>query len=104
MKARHLCASKFHLRAAVINFDQGVLDMSDEKNSGRQSEQRENPSAKKQNNPFSEQEKHGDEAQRRAPGSEREYQGDPSVQRRDPGDEENVDEDDDSEDQERRIA
>src|ERR1700731_4401673 len=89
MKARHLCASKFHLRAAVVNFDQGVLGMSDEKNSGRQSEQR--------NNPFSEQEKHGDEAQRRAPGSEREYQGDPSVQRRAPGDEENVDEEDDSE-------
>ena len=58
----------------------------------------------KENNPFSEQEKHGDESQRRAPGSEREYQGDPSVQRRAPGTEENIDEEDDSEDSEREIA
>jgi hypothetical protein len=78
--------------------------MSDDKTSGQQSEMHDNPSGKKQNNPFSEQEKHGDEAQRRAPGTEREYQGDPSVQRRAPGAEEGIDEEDDNQDQEREIA
>jgi hypothetical protein len=78
--------------------------MAAEKNSGRQSEQHDNPAGNKTNNPFSEQEKHGDEAQRRAPGSEREYQGNPSVQRRAPGAEEGIDEEDENEDQEREIA
>jgi hypothetical protein len=42
------------------------------------------PSTKKENNPFSEQDKHGEKAQR-APGSQQEYQGGQPEERRAPG-------------------
>ncbi|MGA7289518.1 MAG: hypothetical protein WBX02_15555 [Terriglobales bacterium] len=58
----------------------------------------EQPSRKKENNPFSEDEKHGTGAHRRSPGNAVEYQGDPSVQPRAPGIE------DDTEEDERRSA
>lgn len=74
--------------------------MSSENNTAQspQDENQEQPSRKKENNPFSEQEKHGPGADGRSPGNAEEYQGDPSVQRRSPGIE------DDPEEDERRSA
>jgi hypothetical protein len=44
----------------------------------------EEPSQKKENNPFSEQDKHGEKAQRQTPGFQQEYQGGQPEERRAP--------------------
>jgi hypothetical protein len=72
--------------------------MAHENNAAQPAEDQEQPSRKKENNPFSEDEKHGSGAPCRSPGNAEEYQGDPSVQRRAPGTE------DDSGEDERRSA
>lgn len=72
--------------------------MTNENRTAEPPEDQEQPSRKKENNPFSEQEKHGPGADGRSPGNAEEYQGDPSVQRRAPGIE------DDAQEDERRSA
>ncbi|HSZ64286.1 MAG TPA: hypothetical protein VK828_20985 [Terriglobales bacterium] len=72
--------------------------MAHENKAAHPPEDQEEPSQKKENNPFSEDEKHGPGGARRSPRNAEEYQGDPSVQRRTPGIE------DDAEEDERRSA
>lgn len=67
--------------------------MANEQNAAQPPEDQEQPSRKKENNPFSEDEKHGSGGHRRSPGNAEEYQGDPSVQPRSPGIENDTEED-----------